>query len=104
MTALLRFLAGCLLLVAVFAAVDDFTRSQAAGRTVLASASEHWQRVSPASLNNARNWVQRRAHPFAWDYGAAQILRTPTWGLFGLLGLLFGYAGRRRRRVDIFAN
>jgi hypothetical protein len=48
--------------------------------------------------------VQRRSHPLVWDYGVAQILRVPTWGLFGLLGLLLGYAGRRRRRVDIFAN
>ena len=104
MTAFLRFLAGCLLLVAVIAAVDDFTRSQAAGRTVIASASEHWQRVSPVSLNNARNAVQRRSHPLVWDYGVAQILRVPTWGLLGFLGLLLGYAGRRRRRVEIFAN
>jgi hypothetical protein len=104
MTAFLRFLAGCLLLVAVIAAVDDVTRSQAAGRTVVSSASEHWQRVSPASVDNARSAVQRRSHPLVWDYGVAQILRVPTWGLFGLLGLLLGYAGRRRRRVDIFAN
>ena len=104
MTAFLRFLAGCFLLAAVIAAVDDFTRSQAAGRTVIASASEHWQRVSPASFNNARSAVQRRSHPLVWDYGVAQILRVPTWGLFGLLGLLLGYAGRRKRRVDIFAN
>jgi hypothetical protein len=104
MLALLRFLAACFLLVAVFAAVDDYTRSGASGRTVVSGTAEHWERLSPTSFKQARASVQRSTHPLVWDYGVGQILRVPTWGLFGFLGLLLAYAGRRRKRVNVFAN
>jgi hypothetical protein len=33
-----------------------------------------------------------------------RLLLLPTWAVFGTLGLLAAYAGRRRRRVNVFAN
>lgn len=104
MLALLRFLAACCLLIAVFAAVDDYTRSGPAGRTVVTATAEHWERIAPTSFKQARGSVERSTHPLVWSYGVGQILRVPTWGLFGLLGLVLAYAGRRRKRVNVFAN
>ena len=104
MLAFLRFVAACFLLVAVFAAVDDYTRARAAGRTVITSTSEHWQRLAPTYFSQARGAVQRSTHPVVWDYGLGEVLRVPTWGLFGFLGLVLAYAGRRRKRVNVFAN
>jgi hypothetical protein len=104
MLVFLRFLAACLLLVAVFAAVDDYTRSRVAARTVITSTSEHWERLVPTSFMQARAAVQRSTHPLVWDYGVGKLLRVPTWGLFGFLGLVLAYGGRRRKRVNVYAN
>jgi hypothetical protein len=104
MKVLLRVLAGFLLLIAVMAAVNDVTRSMAADRTVTVSTYEHWSRLAPRTLEAARASVERRTHPLVWSWGLAPLLQLPAWGLFGGLGLLVAWAGRRRREVNIFAN
>lgn len=102
---LLRLLAGAFLLVAVIAAVNDVTRSMAAGERVPpVTTHEHWSRLAPVTLATARGAVQRKTHPMVWDPVLVSILQLPTWGLFGLVGALLAYAGRRRREVNIFAN
>jgi hypothetical protein len=104
MKAALRVLAGLLLLTAVMAAVDDVTRSMAADRTVTTSTYDHWSTLAPKTLEAARASVERRTHPVVWTWGLAPVLQLPAWGLFGFLGLACGWAGRRRREVNIFAN
>jgi hypothetical protein len=102
---LLRFLAGILLLVAVIAAVNDVTRSMlAAQRLPSVTTYEHWSRLAPSTLTLTRNAVQRNTHPLVWDPALVSVLQLPAWGLFGLLGVLAAYAGRRRREVNVFAN
>lgn len=105
MMALVRFLAGLAFLIAVLAVVSDGTRTQpgAAGFTVT-SLGEHWGRIAPASLKSAQAVVGRYSHPVVWNLTAAPLLKLPTWGVFGALGAVLAYAGRRRRRVNIFAN
>ena len=101
----LRFLAGVLLLVAVMAATNDVTRSLAAGRTLApVSTFDHWSGLAPVTLEVARKAVQRRTHPLVWDLGVVKVLQLPTWGLFGFLGIVLAYLGRRRREVNIYAN
>jgi hypothetical protein len=102
---LLRFLAGVFLMVAVIAAVNDVTRSmEAAQRVPPVSTYEHWSRLAPVTLSRARTSVQRTTHPWVWDPGLVTVLQLPAWGLFGLVGALLAYAGRRRREVSVFAN
>ena len=100
----LRFFASLLLLIAVIAAVADGTRTMAAERLVVTSAGEHWGKIAPNSLKYAQTYVQRTAHPLVWDTGVRPLLLLPTWALFGGLGFLLAYIGRRRRRVNVFAN
>ena len=104
MTAFLRFLAGVVLLVAVIAAVNDATRSLAANRVTMLSAYEHWSKLAPGTLNATQGSVRRNTHPLVWDAGLAKVLQLPAWGLLGFVGLMLAYAGRRRRRVNIYAN
>jgi hypothetical protein len=104
MKGFLRFLAGVFLLVATIAGVNDVTRSLAADKTVVISTHEHWSKLAPVTLAAARGAVERRTHPLVWEWGLAPLLQLPAWGLFGLLGLLCAYGGRRRREVNIFAN
>ena len=104
MLILLRFLAGVFLLIATIAAVYDGTRSLGAGSLVMTSLLEHWATLAPGLLAAARNGVQRATHPLVWELGAAKLLGLPAWAVFTALGILFAYAGRRRRRVNVFAN
>jgi len=104
MKVFLRVLAGLLFLIAVMAAVNDVTRSLAADRPVMVSTYEHWDKLAPVTLAAARASVEKRTHPLVWSWGLAPLLQLPAWGLFGLLGLVCAWAGRRRREVNIFAN
>jgi hypothetical protein len=102
---LLRFLAGVAFIVAVMAAANDVTRSMTAGeRLPPVSTVEHWSKLAPVTLTAARTAVQRYTPRLVWDPCLVTLLNLPAWGLFGLLGALFAYAGRRRREVNVFAN
>ena len=104
MLAFFRFLAALLLLIAVVAAVHDGTRSLTAGSVVMTSLLEHWSKLAPTLLAAAQSSVQRATHPLVWEAGVRRLLSAPAWTVFAVLGLLFAYAGRRRRRVNVFAN
>ena len=101
-----RFLAGVLLLVAVVAGINDGTRAleSKGGEIAMTSLGEQWSKVAPLSHKNAQGAVRRYTHPFVWDGLIQRLLLLPTWAVFASLGLLAAYAGRRRRRVNVFAN
>lgn len=104
MTALLRFLAGVFLLVAVIFAVSDATRLAGPDRASAVTVHQTWSAVSPNSLNAAQRAVQSATHPDVWNWGVLWLLQLPAWTLFGLLGLVLAFLGRRRRRVNVYAN
>jgi hypothetical protein len=104
MLASFRFLAGTFLLIAVIAAVYDGTRSFTTGGLTMTSLVEHWSRLAPALFNAAQGAVARSTHPLVWEIGVRKLLAVPAWAVFAVLGLLCAYAGRRRRRVNVFAN
>jgi hypothetical protein len=103
MLASFRFLAAVFLLMAVIAGVYDATRSMAADRLVTASLMEHWTTIAPTLLNSAQTAV-KRTHPMLWDAGLDPLLQMPASVFLFVLGVLFAYAGRRRRRINVFAN
>jgi hypothetical protein len=103
MLAFFRFLAALFLLIAVIAGVYDATRSMAADRLVTASLFEHWTAIAPTLLNATQAAV-KRAHPMLWDAGLLHVLQLPATAFFLVLGVLLAYAGRRRRRINVFAN
>jgi hypothetical protein len=102
--AILRFLAAAVLLVAVIALVQDGTRTMASQGVVTTSVGEYWARTAPSSHKAAQGAVQRYSHPIVWDVLISAILRVPGWMLLGALGALLAFAGRRRRRINIYAN
>ena len=85
MTALMRFLAGLVLLVAVIFAVNDATRSQA-GHASHSSIYDSWSASSPSTLKSAREAVQRYTHAVVWNWAAVPMLRLPAWLLLGMSG------------------
>lgn len=86
------------------AAVTDATHSLASKQVVVLSAQDHWSRLAPASFAATRASVRRSTHPLVWDAGLGKVLQLPAWVLLGLVALLLAYAGRRRRRVNLYAN
>jgi hypothetical protein len=103
MLAFFRFLAALFLLIAVVAGVYDATRSMAADRLVMASLLEHWTTIAPTLLNTTQAAV-KRAHPMLWDAGLGKLLQLPAAIVFLVLGVMLAYAGRRRRRINVYAN
>ena len=101
----LRGLAGvCLIIAAVGLASDMGTATMGGKRQIEpTSVVQNWQRFSPSSLEATRSFLTKRARPWVWEAFSAP-LRMPTFVFFALLGLMFGYLGRRRHRVNIFAN
>jgi hypothetical protein len=97
-----RIIAGLLLLIAMLAIVTDVTRSNAAHTVVITPLLDTWRGLAPQSLAAAQ--ASARRVPLLWDYALRPLLLIPTWALFGVLGLLFAYLGRRRYKVNIFAN
>ena len=104
MLTLFRFLAAVFLLIAVLAGVYDGTRTLAADRLVTTSLLEHWSTLAPTLLNTAQGAVRRSTHPLVWDMGLGKFLLLPASLVFFAIGVLFAYVGRRRRRVNVFAN
>ena len=99
-----RIAAVPLLAVAVIALVTDGTRILNGAGVAFASANEHWATIAPQSLAAARGAVQKSLHPMVWDAGVRRVLAMPSFALFGLAGGLLAYAGRRRRRTNVFVN
>jgi len=92
-----------LLAAAVFL-INDGTKSLASGTWVATRLGEHWYNLHPASLNASQAGVERYVHPILWDPVIVSILQTPSWIIFGVLGVLLYWIGRRRRRREVFSN
>ncbi len=102
---ILRTIGIWLLLVAMIALTVDGTQSLASTEGwVMTPLGEHWFNLHAPSLNTSQAAVERYVHPYLWDPILVTILMTPTWIFFGVLGLLFYWLGRRRRRLEVFSN
>jgi hypothetical protein len=104
MLGFLRFIAGVFLLIAVIFAVNDATKGLAGRGSGAITVHQTWSAVSSPTLKAAQNAVERYTHPAIWQWGVLNLLQLPAWAMFGTLGLALAYAGRRRRRVNIYAN
>jgi hypothetical protein len=102
---LARILARLLLIAAVIALAYDATRAFSGGSgPLMGSLLQHWQALSPATLEAARHAVSARLDPVTWQMAVVPLLSLPAWLTAGLLGLVLGWLGRRRREVSIFVN
>jgi hypothetical protein len=102
---LFRFLAALLALIALLAFVSDVTPALNGGRAFHPSSlAEHWTTLIPASFEGAKRAVTATPAGFLWDSVVAPFLNLSTFIVLSVMSLLFGYLGRRRRRIKIFAN
>jgi hypothetical protein len=102
---LFRFLAALLFLIGLLAFVSDITPAISGGEAFVATAlADHWKMLVPASFDAAERWVTNTPVGFVWNAAIAPFLKWPTFAVLGGLALIFGFLGRRRRRIKIFAN
>ena len=102
--AALRFLAAVFLLVAAIALVVDATPAiYGAGPFEATALSVHWKDVAPRAFEAAHAAISS-VSPWIWASLIRPILAAPTFVIFGVLAVLSGYAGRRRKGVRIFVN
>lgn len=102
---LLRLVARLLLIAAVVAIAYDGSRTLAGGSSlVITSLGDHWTAMHPASIEGFRKLIVGKAHPVLWESAVRPVLRLPAWLVAGVLSLLLGWLGRRRRKVSIFVN
>jgi hypothetical protein len=101
----LRGLAGICLIVAAVALASDMGTATMGGKRMIEPTSvvRHWQTFGASSIEQTRSFLNKRTRPWVWE-AFSTPLRMPTFVFFALLGLMFGYLGRRRYRVNIFAN
>ena len=93
-----RMLALLFLVLAVITAILDVTRSIADSAPVVTALGQEWFNFHLSSLNFIQAIIQRYVHPAIWDPGVQSILLLPSWLVFGVLALLFGLIGRRKKR------
>lgn len=96
---LFRFLAALFLLVAVVLFVAGATKGGAHMST-----AAHWQAISPSSFAALETGLQNRFGGWLWSPFLTTLLNVPAYVLFGSLAVLCGFAGRRRRVVNVFVN
>lgn len=94
---IIRILALFALAMALITAVLDITRSIADSTLVMTSFGVDWQNFAPASLNQAHDIVKQYLPPQIWDPIIIQILKVPTWGIFGVIWFLLSMLGRRKK-------
>ena len=101
----LRFLAGLFLMAALIALVSDATRSlTGVGPFAPSSLGQLWAEAAPKSLSAVRSGISQGLSPVVWSTAVTGLLRLPTFLVLGAIGLLLGYLGRRRNRVDVYVN
>jgi hypothetical protein len=101
----LRFLSALFFLIALVALAADaapLLSSQADIKTT--SVLQRWGEISPAVLSSAKQSLESKGLGWVWTSVLVPLFSVPAFAGFGLLGLLFGYAGRRRRRINVFIN
>ncbi len=99
----LRFLAYVFIIIAVVSLINDVTPVLAGiGPFRSTSLMEYWRGIAPATLQQTLTTIQA----LAWGLPelARFLIELPVSVLFGALGGLCAIAGRKRQRVEIFAN
>ena len=100
----IRLIGTFILLIAAVSLIHDSGVTLAHHKGILVTPiGQHWFDISPSSLQSAENIVQGLS-PWIWDNIVVTLLLYPGWVVFGLLGAVICYAGRKRSRINIYVN
>ena len=98
---LARFVGLWLIAGGLVALVVDAAKSIAGSTLAVTQLGLAWSDFSVSTLISVQQFVQQsieaRVGAWLWDPLITWILMLPTWAVFGGLGFLLTYLGRRRR-------
>ena len=101
---ILRFLGNISFLAAIVALVYDGTKSLGEGALSMTPLGQHWFNLSPGTLALAQSAIEKNMSPVLWDPVVVTTLLAPAWVVFGVSGLILHTIGRKRTRLNVFAN
>ncbi len=104
MKLILRTLGIILLLFATVTLVIDGTKTLSKGQLCVTPFGEQWLLFNRDSLRAAKKAVEDQIHPLLWDPIIATLLLWPSWVILGGLGILFYWIGRKRYKINLYAN
>ncbi|MFM7083793.1 MAG: hypothetical protein ACKOW3_02145 [Hyphomicrobium sp.] len=101
----IRFLATLLFLVATLSFLSDLTPTVYDHAPFKATPLEdHWQMLSPKTLTNFKEVLLLQVSQNFLRNVEKYLFKLPTFLLFGSLGLLLAFLGRRRNKIKVFIN
>ena len=101
---LLRFIGLVCLAAGFILLIYDGTKSIAGNRLFLTSVRTLWELVNAGSLARLEPVIQSYAGGYLWDPLMVAILAAPSWGLLGVLGILFLLLGRKKKPLIGYAR
>jgi len=100
----LRFIGLICLAAAFILLIYDGTKSIAGNRLFLTSVRTVWELFNAASLAKLEPTIQSYVGGYLWDPVMVAILAAPSWGVLGVLGILFLLLGRRKKPLIGYAR
>jgi len=101
---LLRFVGLICLAAGFILLIYDGTKSIAGNRLFLTSVRTLWELINAGSLAKLEPVIRSYAGGYLWDPLMDTILTAPSWGLLGVLGILFLVLGRKRKPLIGYAR
>lgn len=100
-----RFVSAVLLLAAVIVLTADVTRWQVGEEDpMFLSLGHHIKSAAPATFEGTGRMIGQTLHPLIWDPVLLGFFAIPAWIIFAGLAVLFAYASREPKRINIFVN
>jgi hypothetical protein len=104
---LARFIGLWMVAGALVALVIDGTKTIAASALTMTPMGLAWYSLSPASLMQTQEFVQRTIEAYIghwlWDPIIQWVLMAPAWAVLVIIGGWLLYVGRRRRPQPAYA-
>lgn len=102
---MLQFLSALFATVALFAFAADYSTAKATGSALrLTPLLDGMFDFAPTLVAMIRNFVTQNFGAWAWDPVLTTLLGFSTEAVFVVLAVICGFAGRRRKDVQIFIN
>ena len=101
---LLRFVGLICLAAGFILLIYDGTKSIAGNRLFITSVQTLWELINAGSLAKLEPVVRSYAGGYLWDPLMVSILAAPSWGLLGVLGILFLILGRKKKPLIGYAR
>jgi hypothetical protein len=104
---LARFIGLWMVAGALVALVIDGTKTIAASALTMTPMGLAWYSISPSSLMQTQEFVQRTVESYIghwlWDPIIQWVLMAPAWAVLGIIGGWLLYVGRRRSPQPAYA-